>query len=86
MHKSWEIKRKVNNKISNLSIDNCYLKAIKQGARGGKILGAGNGGFFLFYIENQNKKKLSKSLNFLKNLKFKFDTKGTSVTYNDQKR
>ena len=40
---------------------------------------------FLFYIENQIK-KLSKSLNFLKNLKFKFDIKGTSVTYNDQKR
>ena len=86
LHKGWEVKRKVNNKISNQKLNDYYLKAIRQGASGGKILGAGNGGFFLFYIKYKKKKKLSKSLNQLKNLKFNFDTKGTTVTYNDQKK
>ena len=55
LHKGWEVKRKVNKKISNQKLDNYYIRAIKQGALGGKILGAGNGGFFLFYIKDKKR-------------------------------
>ena len=86
LHESWLVKRKINNKISNTKIDNYYLKALKNGALGGKILGAGNGGFFLFYIKSIYRKRLEKSLKKLRKLEFKFDYKGTAITYNDEKK
>jgi len=86
LHESWLIKRKINNKISNTKIDNYYLKALKNGALGGKILGAGNGGFFLFYIKGIYRKRLEKNLKNLKKLEFKFDQKGTAITYDDEKK
>ena len=47
---AWKLKRQFSNKISNSTIDKVYDYAIKSGALGGKLLGAGGGGFFLFYV------------------------------------
>ncbi len=51
LHESWLIKKKLSSSIANSSINDIYNKALKSGALGGKLLGAGGGGFFLFYIQ-----------------------------------
>ena len=78
LHNTWELKRSFSEKISNSVIDNLYNEAQNNGAVGGKLLGAGGGGFFLFYVQPENKLKLIQWLNS-KNLKFtrfNFEDKG----------
>jgi len=75
---SWQNKKKFSGKISNPLIDNIYESGLKNGALGGKLLGAGGGGYILFYFFPENRNKL---INFLKNknlelLNFKFETQG----------
>jgi D-glycero-alpha-D-manno-heptose-7-phosphate kinase len=84
LHKGWEIKRKLTEDISSKEIDNYYDMAIKAGALGGKLLGAGGGGFLLFYVEKENQRKVSKKLSNLYFLPIKFDNSGTRITYYDQ--
>ena len=60
--KAWETKKKFSSKISNKFLDNIYDFGIKNGALGGKLLGAGSGGFFLFYVPTYNKIKLMNAL------------------------
>ena len=55
----WKIKKSTSSKVSNKTLDKIYDKGIKAGALGGKLLGAGNGGFLLFYVKKENKKFLS---------------------------
>ncbi|WP_443640371.1 GHMP kinase [Candidatus Njordibacter sp. Uisw_039] len=50
LHKAWQMKRQFSSKISNKNLDKIYANALKHGALGGKLLGAGGGGFFLFYV------------------------------------
>jgi D-glycero-alpha-D-manno-heptose-7-phosphate kinase len=50
LHKAWQIKRRFSSKISNSKLDQIYSDALNHGALGGKLLGAGGGGFFLFYV------------------------------------
>ena len=60
-------------------IDNIYDLALKNGALGGKILGAGGGGYFLFYCPKNKQSRLRGALKNLNELKFKFDDEGTKV-------
>ena len=62
LHESWIEKKSLSSVISNSSIDNIYNDAIKNGALGGKLLGAGGGGFFLFYVPLQKQKNFRKKL------------------------
>ena len=57
LHESWLCKKSVSNMISDSNLDSLYTKGINSGALGGKLLGAGGGGFFLFYVPDLNKKK-----------------------------
>jgi D-glycero-alpha-D-manno-heptose-7-phosphate kinase len=84
LHKGWKIKRKLTKDISSKEIDNYYDMAIKAGALGGKLLGAGGGGFLLFYVEKENQLKVIKRLSDLYFLPIKFDDSGTRITYYDQ--
>ena len=59
---SWKLKKNLSNKISNNKIDELYELALKNGALGGKILGAGGGGFLLLYMKKNNKKKISSKI------------------------
>jgi D-glycero-alpha-D-manno-heptose-7-phosphate kinase len=78
LHKTWNIKKKLDKNVSNSKIDKIYDKAIKYGAIGGKLLGAGSGGFLLFYVpQKQHKLFLSKFRNAF--VKFKFSEKGSKV-------
>ena len=78
LHKAWMNKKSFSNKISNSALDEIYEGAIKNGAIGGKLLGAGGGGYFLFYVPPFSVHALLKWLNNknLYNTTFKFESKG----------
>jgi len=81
LHTGWNYKKELAGGISNKAIDYYYDLALKNGADGGKLLGAGGGGFLLFYVKDENKEKLRNALSDLNELDFKFDNKGTSVIH-----
>lgn len=78
---SWNRKKKVNKNSSNKIIDKFYDKALYSGAYGGKLLGAGSGGFLMFIANKKIQKKIIKNLSKLNYLNLKFDYSGTKVTY-----
>ena len=78
---AWKIKRGITNKISNDSINNIYEHALEAGALGGKLLGAGGGGFLLFYVEKDKQNAVRKALNNLLYVPFEFENGGTRVLY-----
>jgi D-glycero-alpha-D-manno-heptose-7-phosphate kinase len=88
MNAHWELKKKRSGKISDLYIDECYELARQNGAIGGKLIGAGGGGFLLFYCENGCKKRLIKSMENagLRWEKFHFDFDGTKILANTAAR
>jgi len=83
LNQNWMLKQSLTKEISNNRIGEYYETGIKAGALGGKLLGAGGGGFLLFYVEEKNRNKLIDSLPELYPLDFKFDTRGTRITYYD---
>jgi len=79
---SWQIKKSLATGISNPFIDEAYDKAIKAGALGGKLLGAGGGGFLLFYVNTEAKKAaVRKALNYLTEMPFELDQAGCSIIF-----
>jgi len=84
LDKSWEIKSQITDDISSTEIERYYQKAKKNGAVGGKLLGAGGGGFLLFYVKQVNQKMIIEALSDLYCLPVGFDNGGTRITYYDQ--
>jgi D-glycero-alpha-D-manno-heptose-7-phosphate kinase len=84
LHQNWLLKKSITPEISNSQIDSYYEKARKAGAIGGKLLGAGGGGFLLLYVEPEHQGKVIKSLSDLFCLDVKLDNAGTRITYYDQ--
>lgn len=78
---TWRLKRGMTSKISTGSIDALYQTAVKAGALGGKLLGAGGGGFLLFYVEPEKQGTVRKALQNLLYVPFKFEDQGTRVLY-----
>ena len=78
---TWKLKRGISSGISTDSIDEQYDKAIKAGALGGKLLGAGGGGFLLFYVPKDKQDNVRKALEGQKYVPFKFENEGTKVIY-----
>ena len=70
LHENWIRKRSITDKISNTWIDDAYQTALNNGASGGKILGAGNGGFFLFFAHPSKHKNIISNLGKMKSLIF----------------
>ena len=81
LDESWKLKRSTGDKISTDEIDKIYAKAMKAGALGGKLLGAGGGGFIVFYVPKSKQKDVKKALNKLLYVPFKFENSGTEVIY-----
>jgi len=81
LHKGWEAKKKFANGITNNYIDKIYESAIKAGAIGGKLTGAGGGGHMLLYCEKRNRKKVIQKLNKLglRHIPFTFHSEGPKV-------
>lgn len=80
LHKNWLLKKTLASGISNPAIDNWYDIAMKNGALGGKLLGAGGGGFLLFYCNEKDQQRLRDALG-LRELKFKLEHDGASIIF-----
>ena len=78
---TWKLKKGIESKISTDGIDILYDKAIKAGALGGKLLGAGGGGFLLFYVEADKKESVREALDGLLHVPFEFENGGTKVIH-----
>jgi D-glycero-alpha-D-manno-heptose-7-phosphate kinase len=81
LHENWILKQKLASRISNKNVEDIYNTGLKNGAEGGKLLGAGGGGFFLFYCEKNKQQKLKDSLKPLYDFKFKFEQDGSKLIY-----
>jgi D-glycero-alpha-D-manno-heptose-7-phosphate kinase len=79
LHQNWQIKRTLTQMISNSSIDEIYEAGISAGALGGKILGAGSGGFMLFFVPPERKEALRRRLKNLLCVPFAFSDRGSDV-------
>lgn len=80
---AWRLKRSMGSSISNDSIDALYERGIAAGALGGKLLGAGGGGFLVFYAEPDAQASVRKAMSNLLYIPFEFEKDGTSVVYFD---
>jgi D-glycero-alpha-D-manno-heptose-7-phosphate kinase len=80
----WQTKRKRSQKMTDPFIDECYEAARRDGALGGKIMGAGGGGFLMFYCRNSDKSRLSQAMRKmgLKPMRFRFDFEGAKILVN----
>ncbi len=81
LHENWLIKKTLASGISNPKFDEWYDLALANGATGGKILGAGGSGFFLFYVPEEKQEKFRKAMKDLPEMEFKFDHQGTTVIF-----
>ena len=84
LHEGWLLKQTISDKISSNEINDCTLK-LKSGAAGGKLLGAGAGGFILFYVPSENTEKFNNQFKLLKEYDFNLDYSGTQIIYNNEK-
>ena len=78
---TWRLKKGTGNAISTNSIDGLYEKGIEAGALGGKLLGAGGGGFLVFYVQPEKQKAVRESMKDLMYIPFKFEDGGTRVIH-----
>ncbi|MCR5763693.1 MAG: hypothetical protein K6G00_09970 [Treponema sp.] len=78
---TWKLKRGISSGISTDAIDEQYEKAIKAGALGGKLLGAGGGGFLLFYVPKEKQQCVKDALHGQLNVPFKFENDGTKIIF-----
>jgi D-glycero-alpha-D-manno-heptose-7-phosphate kinase len=79
LNETWKLKRRLSDKISNGEIDDMYKTAMANGAVGGKLLGAGGGGFMLFYVEPEHQPRVKESLMNYLHVPFEFDFTGSEI-------
>ena len=78
---TWKLKRQTGDSISTESIDLLYQKGVKAGALGGKLLGAGGGGFLIFYVQPQHQEAVFNAMKDLLYIPFEFENGGTRVIH-----
>jgi len=85
LHKHWATKKEFTDSMSTPAIDDAYATARDAGARGGKIMGAGGGGFFMFYVdEDRDAFRDTMEAEGLRHMPFSFDWDGTTVIHGDR--
>lgn len=84
LDQGWHLKKKFSSSITNSMIDEMYFKAKNAGALGGKLLGAGGGGFMLFYVPIEKQDAVKNALNSYKYIDFEIDSLGSQIIYEDQ--
>lgn len=82
LHESWQLKKQLADGISNPSLEKYYQSALGAGATGGKITGAGGGGFLLLYCPPEKRDSVRSALNMLRELPFRLEPDGTKVILN----
>jgi D-glycero-alpha-D-manno-heptose-7-phosphate kinase len=83
LHESWQLKRSLSSMITTPEIDEIYSSAIRAGAIGGKLLGAGGGGFILFFARPEVHPKIKKKLKHLLYVPFEFENFGSQIIFYD---
>lgn len=83
LHEAWMLKRQLSSKIAPAYIDEIYAKARHAGAIGGKLLGAGGGGFMLFFVKPEDKLKVCEALENLLLVPFNFESSGSQIIFYD---
>lgn len=78
---TWKLKRQTGGSVSTNSIDKLYEQGIEAGALGGKLLGAGGGGFLVFYVQPEKQEAVKKAMSHLMYIPFKFENEGTRVIH-----
>lgn len=81
LHEQWSLKKSISPKATNSNIDYLYNLGLKNGAIGGKLLGAGGGGFMLFFVPKSKQKQFKIKLKKYLNVPFKFDKVGSQIIY-----
>lgn len=81
LHESWKIKRALSSRITNEALDEIYEAGIRAGATGGKICGAGGGGFMLFFVSPERQPSFQEKMKHLLQVPFRFDTLGSHVVF-----
>jgi D-glycero-alpha-D-manno-heptose-7-phosphate kinase len=81
LHEGWMLKKSIISAISTSQIDEWYSIAMKAGATGGKLLGAGAGGFLMIYAPKERHLKIINSLNGLRQIPVKFETSGSKIIF-----
>lgn len=82
---TWQLKRTLSDRITTREIDDIYDSAIKAGATGGKILGAGSGGFMLLYVPRERRENVAKLFDPSRIIPFEFEDDGTKLIYSGGK-
>ena len=85
LHEGWALKKSLVDKISNNSIDKMYERAINAGAIGGKIAGAGGGGFLMLYVNREKQNKVRSQLNNYREFPFMLEPHGSKIVFNAQR-
>ncbi|MCP3943379.1 MAG: kinase [Desulfobacteraceae bacterium] len=83
MNLNWQAKKRISEKISNSYIDGYYQKAMNAGALGGKITGAGGGGFLLFFVPKEQQANVREALCDLLHIPFRFEFNGSQIIFYD---
>ncbi len=83
LNETWKLKRSISHEISTDLIDELYCKALKAGALGGKLLGAGGGGCLLFYVPKEKQQSVRAALSGMLEVEFKFENEGTKIICNN---
>lgn len=86
LHRGWQLKRSMGYSITNPAIDAMYSKGIQAGAMGGKVLGAGGGGFMMFFADPQNHMEIVKTLGNPYWLRVSMDSEGAKIVFSRQAR
>ncbi len=81
LHESWQLKRSLTDKISTPDIDCIYEKAMQAGATGGKLLGAGGGGFIIFFVKPELQPRVRKALSEFLHVPFRFESSGSQIIF-----
>jgi D-glycero-alpha-D-manno-heptose-7-phosphate kinase len=83
MHENWKLKKSLASGITDAGIDDVYSRALRAGAVGGKLLGAGGGGFMLFVADPDQHSRLDAALAFLRPISFDWDFNGSQIIYSE---
>lgn len=81
LDQAWKFKRQTSSEVTTTQIDEIYKRGIKAGALGGKLLGAGGGGFIVFYVQEEKQPAVMEAMKDLLYIPFKFENSGTQVIY-----
>ena len=81
IHENWELKRSLTSGVSNQTIDDWYARARKAGAVGGKVLGAGSGGFLMFYAPPNRHEEIGRALSDLRRTDLRFEAQGSKIIF-----